>query len=213
MFSAGAILSLSSLLDSLHHQPLLVVLRAEQPLQLEAQLASLAGMGVRHIEIAWQPHPAWVDQCRLLRQAYPRLHLGAASLCSVQGVRDAARAGLGYGVSPVLDPDLWQEASQRGLALVPGVFSPSEVQRARTLGCPAVKLFPAVSLGAGYWGQLRGPLGGLPFCIAAGGLGPADVLPWLEAGVDAVALGGRLEQPGALEALAALVGELRRRNP
>jgi 2-dehydro-3-deoxyphosphogluconate aldolase/(4S)-4-hydroxy-2-oxoglutarate aldolase len=68
-----------------------------------------------------------------------------------------------------------------------------------------VKLFPAVSVGIDHWRRLREPLGTpLPFCIAAGGLGPADVASWLAAGVDAVALGsalGDLEQ--ALPQLAA----------
>jgi 2-dehydro-3-deoxyphosphogluconate aldolase/(4S)-4-hydroxy-2-oxoglutarate aldolase len=39
---------------------------------------------------------------------------------------------------------------------------------------------------------LRDPLGGaLPFCIAAGGLRPEDVSPWLREGVDAIALGSQ----------------------
>jgi hypothetical protein len=54
-----------------------------------------------------------------------------------------------------------------------------------------------VSAGIDHWRRLREPLGRpLPFCIAAGGLQRQDVLPWLEAGVDAVALGSGL---GAME--------------
>jgi 2-dehydro-3-deoxyphosphogluconate aldolase/(4S)-4-hydroxy-2-oxoglutarate aldolase len=55
-----------------------------------------------------------------------------------------------------------------------------------------VKLYPAASLGPGYWSSLAGPLKPLPFCIAAGGLSVADVRSWLEAGVDAVAIGSQL---------------------
>jgi 2-dehydro-3-deoxyphosphogluconate aldolase/(4S)-4-hydroxy-2-oxoglutarate aldolase len=63
-----------------------------------------------------------------------------------------------------------------------------------------VKLFPAATLGPGYSGRLRAPLGeSLPFCVAAGGLRPEDVPVWLEAGVDAVALGSSLgEDPEVL---------------
>ena len=94
-----------------------------------------------------------------------------------------------------------QRAAQLGLTLVPGVFSPSEVCQAIALGCPMVKLFPAVSLGPAYWRRLAGPLGPLPFCIAAGGLGPVDLPTWLSAGVDAVALGGELSSDEAWSAL------------
>ena len=186
-----------------------MVLRAEQPRDLAPRLRSLADIGLRHVEIAWGPHPHWVAQCLELRQAFPELCFGAASVCNLPALRMVREAGLSFAMAPVLSPELWQEACRVGLALVPGVFSPSEVHQAQNLGCPAVKLFPASRLGPGYWGQLRPPLGNLPFCIAAGGLGPADVGDWLASGVDAVALGGRLEDPGALERLRALVTQLR----
>ncbi len=73
-------------------------------------------------------------------------------------------------------------------------MTPSEVHRARNWGCPIVKLFPAVTVGIGYWRRLAAPLGSpMPFCVAAGGLAPADVIPWLEAGVNAAALGSALD--------------------
>lgn len=203
------IASFTPLLDALHRQPLLVVLRAVEPRQLEPALEALAAMGLAHVEISWHPHPGWVAQCRALQQAHPQLRLGAASLCSLEAIRSAAAARLGFGMSPVLEPELWQEACRLELALVPGVFTPSEVLRARQLGCPAVKLFPAATVGPSYWSRLRGPLGPLPFCIAAGGLAPRDVDSWLRAGVDAVALGGSLDQGGAMAELKELISNLR----
>lgn len=189
--------SAESLIQSLRAQPLLIVLRPGDPLQAEPALKRLQALGLRHVEIAWQQRPGWAEQMAELIQRFPALELGAASVCKPQGVADAAAAGCRYAVSPVLDPALQQEAARRDLVLVPGVMSPSEVHHARQLGCGIVKLFPAVSVGPGHWRRLRGPLGAaLPFCIAAGGLTPADVQPWLEAGVDAVALGSGL---GALE--------------
>jgi 2-dehydro-3-deoxyphosphogluconate aldolase/(4S)-4-hydroxy-2-oxoglutarate aldolase len=124
---------------------------------------------------------------------FPELELGAASVCEPEGVAAAAAAGCRYAVSPVLEASLLSAAAARDLVLVPGVMSASEVHAARRLGCRLVKLFPAVSVGIDHWRRLREPLGPpLPFCIAAGGLAPADVGPWLAAGVDAVALGSAL---------------------
>lgn len=182
-----------TLIASLHRQPLLVVLRADQPLALTATLETLQQCGVRHVEIAWSPaHADWARQCRRLVAAFPALCIGAASVCSRAALEAVADAELSFAVSPVLQPPLLQHAAQLGLTLVPGVFSPSEVGHAIDLGCTMVKLFPAISLGPAYWRRLAGPLGPLPFCIAAGGLGPADLASWLGAGVDAVALGGEL---------------------
>lgn len=206
--------SADHLIQSLRRQPLLVVLRPVTPLAAEPQLQRLQTLGLRHVEIAWQPGPLWQAEMAVLVERFPDLELGAASVCEPEGVAAAAAAGCRYAVSPVLDPTLLQEAAERDLVLVPGVMTASEVHSARRLGCRLVKLFPAVSVGIDYWRRLREPLGSpLPFCIAAGGLGPADVVPWLAAGVDAVALGsglaallGNAEGGGAVwpELLAAL---------
>ena len=181
------------LICSLRRQPLLVVLRPSEPLHAIPILERLQILGLIHVEIAWQPQVGWAEQMAELLLRFPRLQLGAASLCNPRGVADAASSGCRYAVSPVLDPELLQEALRRDLLLVPGVMTASEVHRARQLGCRIVKLFPAVSVGRDHWRRLRDPLGApLPFCIAAGGLTPADVQPWLAAGVDAVALGSGL---------------------
>jgi 2-dehydro-3-deoxyphosphogluconate aldolase/(4S)-4-hydroxy-2-oxoglutarate aldolase len=170
-----------------------VVLRPSSPLQTEPQLEHLRRLGIRHVEIAWQPGPLWLKEMAALVDRFPDLELGVASVCEPEAVAAAATAGCRYAVSPVLDPALLHAAAERDLVLVPGVMTASEVHSARRLGCAIVKLFPAVSVGIDHWRRLREPLGRpLPFCIAAGGLGPADVRPWLAAGVDAVALGSRL---------------------
>jgi 2-dehydro-3-deoxyphosphogluconate aldolase/(4S)-4-hydroxy-2-oxoglutarate aldolase len=181
-----------ALIASLHHQSLLVVLRPPSPAAAAARIASLAAIGVRHVEIAWQAGSAWIDESAALLEAFPSLLLGAASLHSLEGLEAARQAGFSYGVSPILDQELCHRAGD-DLVLVPGVMTPTEVHHARGMGCRLVKLFPAASLGPGYWRRLAAPLGEpLPFCIAAGGLGPQDVPQWLAAGVDAVALGSAL---------------------
>lgn len=193
------------LIQSLRGQPLLIVLRPAQPLAAVPVLERLQALGLRHVEIAWQPQPLWVEQMAELVRRFRDLELGAASICEPQGVVDAATAGCRYAVSPVLDSELQQTALSHDLVLVPGVMTPSEVHRARRMGCGIVKLYPAVSVGRDHWRRLREPLGpSLPFCIAAGGLRSEDVLPWLAAGVDAVALGsglGALERTGVWQTL------------
>jgi 2-dehydro-3-deoxyphosphogluconate aldolase/(4S)-4-hydroxy-2-oxoglutarate aldolase len=182
----------ADLIASLDHQPLLVVLRSETPLASVNTISQLASLGLRHIEIAWQSIPSWIQECRDLISSFPELRLGAASVHSLEGLIAAREAGFRYVVSPVLDPELCRLAGP-DLVLVPGVMTPTEVWRARGLGCRLVKLFPATVLGPHYWRSLKAPLGDpLPFCIAAGGLGPEDVAPWRAAGVDAVTLGSRL---------------------
>lgn len=171
---------------------MLVVLRPEDVHQARRQLDVLLAAGLWHVELAVQAAETWVAMAAQLVRAYPTLRLGAASVRCAADLDAAMAAGLGYAVSPILNRALLARAGAAGFPLVPGVFTPTEVQQARLWGAELVKLFPARVVGPGYWAGLRGPLGPLPFCIAAGGLGIDDVECWLGAGVDAVALGSRL---------------------
>ncbi len=184
-----------TLLDELRALPLLAVLRPVHPLEALSRIARLSAAGIRHVEIAWSPWPRWSRDCRELAERYPAIRFGAASVRSLQGLEAARQAGFTFAFSPVLDPQLVRAAQQLGITLVPGVFTPTEVHRAVELGCEAVKLFPAKTLGPGYWGLISGALAPLPFCIAAGGLEVADLSSWLQGGVNALALGSTLFEP------------------
>lgn len=178
---------------------MLAVLRPGDDNQARRQLAALLAAGLVHVELAVQPSHDWVAMAAQLVRDYPDLRLGAASVRSSDDLDAAMAAGLGYAVSPILRQPLLRRAQAAGFVLVPGVFTPTEVHQARLWGAGLVKLFPAKVVGPGYWPALRGPLGPLPFCIAAGGLGVRDVEPWLNAGIDAVALGSRLFQAADAE--------------
>jgi 2-dehydro-3-deoxyphosphogluconate aldolase / (4S)-4-hydroxy-2-oxoglutarate aldolase len=180
------------LIASLRRQPLLAVLRCPDQSQMLASIDQIHSIGIRHVELVWREDPGWIDLCLRIQSHYPSLLIGGASVCGRRALDDCAAAGFGYAMAPILDSDLVRQAEQLGITLVPGVMTPTEVVRARQLGCGLVKLFPAATLGIGYWRQLAGPLGALPFCIAAGGLHPSAVPDWLGAGVDAVALGGAM---------------------
>ena len=159
-------------MHSLVAQPLLAVLRPRTVQQAHRQLEKLQAVGLVHVELAVEASRAWSEGCLSLAAAFPALHLGAASITTLEQLEAGAAGGLAYAVSPIFDPQLLQRAGQLGLTLVPGVHSPTEVHQAQRLGCPIVKLFPARPLGPTYWASLAGPLGPLPFCIAAGGLAP-----------------------------------------
>lgn len=187
----------SGLLPSLQQLPVLAVLRPASLDQARCLLEQLQHVGLQHVELAVDPSDAWVSMLRQLTTDFPQLSLGAASVRSQRGLAAATAAGVGYAVSPILDQGLLQQARASAITLVPGVFTPTEIALAQRWGAVAVKLFPASCVGAAYWRGLQGPLGPLPFCIAAGGLAPADGMPWLAAGVDAIALGSCLFDHGS----------------
>ena len=198
------------LMASLRRQPLIIVLRPKESDLLGPFLQSrlcqrldlLVDLGVRHIEIAWMDHPHWSVLIAAILVRHPNLRLGVASVTSQRGLKAVIDLDLSYAMSPLLDRDLVSMAHQSNCCLVPGVMTPTEIRQAFVLGCSMVKLFPAVVLGRDYHRQIAAPMGDLPFMIAAGGLGVADLDPWLSAGYDAIALGrGVLSTTDAIASL------------
>ena len=198
------------LILSLQRQPFLIVVRTDSndldlpegpdgDGSLIRQLDRLHQAGLTHLEVAWKADPRWVPFMQRIRELFPGFSLGAASVTSLAALDDLQQLALPYAMSPCWVPELVQEARRRGLLLVPGVFSPTDVLQARDFGCNLVKLFPAVSVGCDYWRRLQAPLADLPMVVAAGGLGVADVPKWLSTGHGAVALGRRVLGKDGLE--------------
>ena len=92
-------------------------------------------------------------------------------------------------MSPCWDKELQKQSQIIGKVLIPGVFSPSEINQALNFGCRIIKLFPASTLGLNYLQQIKPSLSTFPFIIAAGWLKVIDIDKWFEAGFHTIALG------------------------
>lgn len=134
--------------------------------------------------------------------------VGAGTIVSPEQVAVAVEAGAGYLVSPGLDPDVVRAAQAAGIPILPGVATPSEVQRAAGLGLTWMKAFPAQWLGSGWFRHIRGPFPQVQF-VATGGMDATNADEFLDAGVRVVAVGSALEDPAQLEQLAALIAARR----
>ena len=137
-------------------------------------------------------------------------HVGVGTVLSSEHVAQAAAAGATFTVAPGLDADVVSACVDAGLAHLPGVMTPSEIQQALSLGLSMLKLFPAGSLGLGYLRSVLGPFDEVSF-IPTGGVTAFSAGEWLDAGAVAVGLGGALtsgdwstrkEMTDALRALA-----------
>jgi 2-dehydro-3-deoxyphosphogluconate aldolase/(4S)-4-hydroxy-2-oxoglutarate aldolase len=106
--------------------------------------ALIAG-GLPCIEVTFRSAAA-EGAIRVLSQL-PELLVGAGTIRSVEQARAAQRAGASFVVSPGLREDVVKFALDAGLAVSPGVCTPSEIERALDLGVKVLKFFPAESFG------------------------------------------------------------------
>jgi len=167
--------------------PVVVIEDAAKSVDLAKALLS-AGLGV--IEITFRTAAA-EESIRRIAKECPDMLVGAGTLLDSEQVKKAAGAGAKFGLAPGLDEKVVQAAQKEKLAYVPGVATPSDVQKGLSLGCKIQKFFPAEQAGgAPYLKALEGPYGhtGVRF-IPTGGLQISNVGPYL-ALKSVAALGG-----------------------
>jgi 2-dehydro-3-deoxyphosphogluconate aldolase / (4S)-4-hydroxy-2-oxoglutarate aldolase len=113
-------------------------------------------------------------------------------------VRDAAKAGAQFIVSPNVDVRVIETSVKLGLTSIPGSGTASEALQARSAGADLVKLFPASTWSPGAVKDLLTALPDLPL-VPTGGIGLGEAVSWVRSGAVAVGLGGALVRGGPAE--------------
>lgn len=108
--------------------------------------------------------------------------VGAGTVLTADQVDHVADAGAHFVVTPGFAPDVVERALERGLAVLPGVATPTEVQAALRAGLTTVKLFPADRLGGLEMVRaLAGPFPTTGF-VPSGGVSPRNAGDYLRHG-------------------------------
>ncbi len=185
--------------------PLMAILRG-MGVERSARLATTAwDLGLDSVEVPLQTEEDERALREVVRLAAERGKVvGAGTIVTADQVERAAAAGAAYLVSPGIDPVVVRAAQERGIPILPGVATPSEVQLGVSLGLTWLKAFPAEWLGVDWFRHIRGPFPQVRF-VATGGLDAGNVASFLDAGVRVAAVGSALEDPKQLDALAAVV--------
>lgn len=127
--------------------------------------------GLPLVEITFRTAAA-ADVIEAIRRARPEMLVGAGTVVTVENLQTAIAAGAQFGVAPGLNPAIVEQADLAGLPFVPGVCTPSEIERAMSLGCKWLKFFPSEVLGGAATIQaMTAPFGHLELrLIPSGGV-------------------------------------------
>lgn len=106
---------------------------------------TLVHAGLPIMEIALRT-PAALDAIRAASKT-PHLCVGAGTVVRADQVAEVAEAGAQFVVTPAFDLDIVRVCAQRGLAVIPGTATATEIHNAVRAGLDTVKFFPAASLG------------------------------------------------------------------
>lgn len=151
----------SRVLSAIDAGGIVAILRGDYGDRVPDIVAALAAGGVRAIEVSLTCPGALTQIARAAASAPGGVAIGAGTVLTVDEVRQVHDHGAAFIVSPVVDTEVIDAALACGLAPVPGAYTPTEVRTALRAGAPAVKLFPADTLGPRFVKGLLAPLPGV----------------------------------------------------
>jgi 2-dehydro-3-deoxyphosphogluconate aldolase / (4S)-4-hydroxy-2-oxoglutarate aldolase len=124
--------------------------------------------------------------------------VGVGSVLNPQTAIDAINAGAQFVVSPVFKPDIVETVKKLNIPMMPGAFTPTEIQAAYEQGADIVKVFPADIVGMAFFKAIKGPMPYLKL-MPTGGVTLNNAGEWLKAGACAVGVGTALLDKKAID--------------
>ncbi|MFE9093523.1 bifunctional 4-hydroxy-2-oxoglutarate aldolase/2-dehydro-3-deoxy-phosphogluconate aldolase [Streptomyces sp. NPDC007264] len=183
---------MSGTLDELARRRVVAVLRAADASGFPAVARALAAGGVTCVEVTMTSRGA-LESVAALREM--GLTVGVGSVTEPDQAADACAAGAAFVVTPARVEGVVDRCAPRGVPVVTGALTPSEMLAAAREGAAAVKVFPAAAFGPDYLRQVRAPLPHLRL-MPTGGITVAAAADYLRAGAFAVGLGSPLVGDG-----------------
>ncbi len=176
--------------------PLVAILRGLQVPRARGVARVLVDAGFRIIEVPLNRDDALEAMRVVIDAVPPSVVVGAGTVLRREQAQGARDAGAQILVMPHFDRALVEHTLGLGVAVMPGVMTPSEAFAAQSLGVDALKLFPAEVVGPDGLRALRAVLpSSLAPIYPVGGVSPDTMSAWRAAGADGFGLGGALFKP------------------
>jgi len=176
--------------------PLVAILRGLRPHEAQGVGLALEQAGFALIEVPLNSPQPFDSIATLRRVLGPATLVGAGTVTRVEDVRRLQELGADLVVMPHADAAVIRAAKAAGLLCVPGVATPTEAFAAIAAGADALKLFPAELVTHGVMKAMRAVLPPDVPLLPVGGITPASLAPWREAGAKGFGLGSALYSPG-----------------
>ncbi len=155
--------------STMHKTGIIPVITLENHEDAEPLAKALASGGINIAEITYRTKAA-SKSIALLREKCPDILAGAGTIITMEQAKEAVECGARFIVSPGFSPDIAEYCMSKGIAVIPGVFTPSEITLAARMGIKVQKLFPAeLAGGPAFLDAMKGPFPDIKF-IPTGGI-------------------------------------------
>jgi 2-dehydro-3-deoxyphosphogluconate aldolase/(4S)-4-hydroxy-2-oxoglutarate aldolase len=183
-------------LERMEEAGIIPIVIIEEPSKAVQLGRTVLDAGLDLIEITMRT-PKAMEAIRVLSKEVPEMLVGAGTVFSVPVAKEALSAGARFIVSPHLDEEIVAYCASKGIVCVPGVFTPSEVQRAIKAASRGsrprnikdlplvIKIFPASTGGPGHITAMKAVFPDVRF-LPLGGVNARNLAEYLKAGAWAV---------------------------
>ena len=157
-----------NVLEKIAQTGILPVIKIEDVSKAVPLADALRKGGINAIEVTARSEAAF-DAISAIKSAFPDMAVGAGTILSTELVDRAINAGAEYCVAPGFNPKTGSYCIGKGLPIVPGCSSTSDLELANEAGLETVKFFPAeANGGVEALKLLNGPFPKLKFVPTGG---------------------------------------------
>lgn len=176
------------IIEKLIDAKIIPVIKIDSPQEAVPLARALLQGGITVAEVTFRTEAA-ADGIAAIHAQVPEMLLGAGTVLTVENAQKAIDAGARFVVAPGFDPVVVDYVVEQGIAMIPGVATPTEVSLALGRGLHILKFFPAEVLGGiKMLDALAGPFPGVQF-IPTGGITRSNMESYFRC-KNVVAIGG-----------------------
>ncbi|MCL2764283.1 MAG: bifunctional 4-hydroxy-2-oxoglutarate aldolase/2-dehydro-3-deoxy-phosphogluconate aldolase [Treponema sp.] len=138
--------------EKIAKEGIIAVLEIESEQNAVPLARALLEGGITVIELALRTKAAF-PSISLIAREVPQMYIGIGTIIEpgqaamIKKESAALNGAVRFGVSPGINPEIVKEAIAEDLPFAPGIATPSEIEKAISLGCRVVKFFPAEGMG------------------------------------------------------------------
>lgn len=152
---------------------------------------SMIECGLHYLEVTVDT-PGAINSIETLTKRFSNkeLNVGAGTVKNLKLAKAAFDAGAKFIVSPILDEEVISTFNEK-CPVIPGVFTPTEIERAIRAGAKYVKIFPISIGGENHLKEIRVIFNDVKILVT-GGVTTTNIPILLQAGADLVGIGGSI---------------------
>lgn len=182
--------------DLAERLPLFAVLRGLEPARAAEVARVLVGAGFEILEVTMNSPDPLSSIAAISKAVGQNVLVGAGTVTTAAEVDSIIDVGGELIVSPHCDPMLIAYAAEKGLVVLPGVLTPSDIFCALRAGATGLKLFPAELMPPSGIKAIKAVLPTNTMAFAVGGIHAGNMGDYLAAGIAGFGLGGSLFKAG-----------------